>query len=173
MPLLRALALPGAEVVLPVVCRPVVRDSVERLTGLLGRVGLRPDPVVVEMWRSYTSLTEAESREAFVQTLRAVVDHRGQRVSAKDKLYLAQDVPTLIIWGDADPVIPVAHAHAAAEAMPGSTLELMSGCGHFPYVEQPRRFVGILSAFMAATEPASVTSADLSRRLAEHAGGAG
>lgn len=169
MPLLRVLAVPGAEVVLPVVCLPFIRDTVESVTGFLGRIGLRPDPVTAEMWRSYTSLTEPETRDAFVQTLRAVVDHRGQRVSAKDKLYLSKDVPTLVIWGDADPVIPVSHAREAAEAMPGSTLELMEGCGHFPYVEEPRRFVEILVRFMSATEPASLSSDDLADRLAAHA----
>jgi pimeloyl-ACP methyl ester carboxylesterase len=165
MPLLKLLSVPGADVVMPVAFLPFIRTAVEGVAGALSKVGLRPDPATVEMWRSYTSLTDPEARTAFVHTLRAVVDRRGQRVSALSKLHLTADLPTLIIWGDADPVIPVAHARSAADAMPGSSLEIMHGCGHFPYAEQPRQFVEILTGFLSSTEPASITAADLSRRL--------
>lgn len=171
MPLLRVLAVPGAEYVMPVAFHPFVRSTVETVAGWFGKVGLRPAPATEEMWRSYTSLADPDTRSAFVQTLRAVVDHKGQRVSAMDKLYLAEDVPTLIIWGADDPVIPVAHAHEAAAAMPGAALEIMDGCGHFPYTEDPRRFWQLLIEFMSSTEPASLEVDDLARRLAAAAGG--
>jgi pimeloyl-ACP methyl ester carboxylesterase len=70
-----------------------------------------------------------------------------------DRLYLAADVPTLIVWGEDDSIIPVAHAHAAHEAIPGSRLELFEGVGHFPHVEAPERFVEVLLDFLATTEP--------------------
>jgi len=165
MPLLRALALPGADLVRPVAFMPFIRRWVEGVAGAAAKVGLSPDPATQEMWRSYVSLHDPEARAAFVHTLRSVVDHRGQRVSASDKLYLAAEVPTLIVWGDADPVIPVSHAHSTHEAMPGSRLELMEGCGHFPYAEQPQRFLELLVDFIATTNPAALEPDDLARRL--------
>ena len=53
------------------------------------------------------------------------------------------------MWGDRDGVIPVAHAHRAHEAMPGSRLEVFAGAGHFPHHADPDRFVGLLRAFVA------------------------
>ncbi|MEZ5268323.1 MAG: alpha/beta fold hydrolase [Microthrixaceae bacterium] len=148
---LRMLALPGVDLVLPLAMQPLLRDTVETVTGWFSRIGLRPAPAATEMWRAYASLIDPETRGALIQTLRAVVDHRGQRVSALDKVYLASDVPTLIIWGDEDPIIPVSHAHTAQEAMPGSQLAIMEGCGHFPHAEQPREFASKLLDFIAET----------------------
>ncbi len=83
------------------------------------------------MWSNYGSLTSPEGRLAFVSTVREVIDMAGQRVSANDKLYLAAAIPTLIVWGDRDGIIPVAHGHAAHHAIPGSRLEILEGSGHF------------------------------------------
>lgn len=164
---LRALSAPGVEFVLPLGFQPFIRSAVETVTGWAGRVGLRPDAATVEMWRAYTSLVDPDTRTAFLHTLRSVVDHRGQRVSAHDRLYLAAAVPTLVVWGEDDPIIPVSHAHAAHEAMPGSRLELMAGVGHFPHCEDPRRFVRVLREFIDSTEPAHLGPDELSRLLAD------
>src|SRR5262245_37375843 len=125
--LLRALTLPGTEHLLPIACNEKVRDAGAVVTGWLDRIGLRPVPVVAEMWRSFASLSDGATREAFQHTLRGVVDLHGQRVSATDRLYLAAAVPTLIVWGDRDPIIPVDHAYAAHELVPGSRLEIFEG----------------------------------------------
>jgi pimeloyl-ACP methyl ester carboxylesterase len=116
------------------------------------------------VWRSFKSLTEAENRQAFVRTMRAVIDPGGQSVSAIDRLYLAAHMPTLIVWGDHDRIIPVAHAHQAHEAIPNSRLEIMEGVGHFPHVEEPARFVAILRDFLNSSEPGQFT-ADAMRDL--------
>ncbi len=165
MPLLRALTLPGAEYVMPLAMQPFVRSSVEAVTGWVGKIGLRPAPATVEMWRAYTSLMDPETREAFLQTLRAVVDVKGQRVSARDRLHLAARMPTLIVWGENDPVIPVAHAYEAHEAMPGSRLEVLPGLGHFPHCEDPRRFAAILLDFVATTDPVALNAEDLAAAI--------
>ncbi len=167
MPLLRVLTVPGVEYVMPVVFQPFITSAVESVAGLIGKLGFSPSPATEQMWRSYSSLSDSDTRAAFVQTLRAVVDLRGQRVSAMDKLYLAQDLPTLVIWGDDDPVIPVSHAYDAVAAMPGARLEIMAGCGHFPYAEEPRRFARLLLEFIDETEPAILDAATMERRLAE------
>jgi pimeloyl-ACP methyl ester carboxylesterase len=162
--LLRALTLPGAEHLLPIACNGKVRDAGMAVTGLLDRFGLRPVPVVAEMWRSFASLSDGSTREAFVHTLRSVVDIHGQRVNASDRLYLAAAMPTLIVWGDRDPIIPLAHGIAAHEMIPGSRLEVFEGVGHYPHCERPARFVEVLTDFLATTEPADLDRVDVTDR---------
>jgi pimeloyl-ACP methyl ester carboxylesterase len=156
-PVLRFLTLPGAEGVLQLACAGPVRQAIESLGGGAARAGLRPVPVVAELWRSYASLGDHATRHAFFRTLRAVVDPRGQAVSASNRLHLAAEVPTLIVWGDADPIIPVQHAYAAHEAMAGSHLEIFQGVGHYPHCEAPERFVAVLSEFIENTVPARIS----------------
>jgi pimeloyl-ACP methyl ester carboxylesterase len=155
--LLRFLATPGVEYVLPILFPSFVRDRGNDIIGFLHRAGFR-NARAIEMWRAYASLTESEGRNAFVRTLRAVVDPGGQSVSAMDRLYLSARIPTLIIWGDRDNIIPVSHAYAAHDVILGSRLEIIQGAGHFPHVEEPLRFVEILSEFIDSTEPSSATA---------------
>jgi pimeloyl-ACP methyl ester carboxylesterase len=155
--LLRALSVPGAALALPIGCRPLFRDLARAALHMLEVRGRPPGPVLVETVASYASLADADARRAFVQTLRSVIDRYGQRVSARDRLYLTAEVPTLIVWGTHDPVIPVAHAHDAHASMPGSRLELFDAVGHYPHCEDPSKFVRVLEAFVDATEPARVS----------------
>jgi pimeloyl-ACP methyl ester carboxylesterase len=155
-PLLRALSLPGAEQVFPLICSHALTRAGNRLASWLGGALLRPAPAVEEIWRSYAALAAEDARRAFFRTLRAVIDARGQSVSATDRLYLAALVPTLIVWGGRDSLIPVAHAHAAHEAIPGSRLEIFDDAGHFPHCEAPQRFASVLVDFIDSTEPQCV-----------------
>jgi len=154
--LLRMLTLPGSEAVLLLACAPPVRRVVEAIGRVAFRKKLRNDTVIPELWRSYSSLGDVEGRRAFLRTLRAVIDPRGQSVSANDKLYLAAGIPTLIIWGDNDRIIPVRHAYAAHAAIPGSWLEIIEGVGHYSHVEAPERFVTALTEFIESTRPARI-----------------
>jgi pimeloyl-ACP methyl ester carboxylesterase len=151
--ILRLLSLPGAELVLPIVVPGFVRDHGNSLSRWLHRHGVRP-PRVAEMWQAYASLAEGENRQAFLRTLRSVVDASGQTVSARDRLYLAAAMPTLIVWGDNDPIIPVDHGREAHDAMPGSRLDIFEGVGHFPHVEVPDQFVAVLTDFIDSTKAA-------------------
>lgn len=150
---LRSAALPGSEVVtagLGLVARGGGRA--------LGAVGLlRPErvsPPARELGRSVAALADRETRTAFLATLRAVVGPVGQRVFAGDRLYLAAAMPTLIVWGERDPIIPVGHGRRAHAAMPGSRLEVLPGVGHFPPLEAPEELAAALREFLATTEPA-------------------
>lgn len=155
--ILRVLSVPGGSFALPLACRPVFRDLGAKLLQWRERRGKSMAPAAAEIWRSYASLADPETRRAFMLTLRAVVDHFGQRVTARDRLYLASAMPTLIVWGTSDPIIPVAHALEAHASMSGSRLELFEHVGHFPHCEQPERFVRVLSDFVRTTEAASVS----------------
>lgn len=150
--LLRALTLPGVEYLAPVLFPSFVRDVGNTVSGWLRGAGLRA-PGIEQEWRSYVSLIDSDTRRAFLRTLRAVVDIGGQTVSALDRLYLASLMPSLIVWGGRDRIIPVAHAHEAHAAMPGSRLVIFEGSGHFLHTEEPARFVETLVEFMDATRP--------------------
>src|SRR5918992_2552847 len=159
--LLRAAALPGAEVVLPF----LVPRWIGRAAGGVGwagaRLGLRPSQDMGELVRGFLSLSDAEARAAFLHTLRAVIDPGGQRISGHDRLYLAESLPTLLVWGERDPIIPAAHGIAAHEAMPGSRLEIFHSGGHFPHLDDPVRFVELLRDFVAGTAPAVLDAESL------------
>jgi len=151
---LRAATLPGSEWVLPLLASNGVLSAGGSVGNLLRSIGLRAGPDLQELWKGFSSLGDAEARQAFIYTLRGIVDPGGQRVSARDRLYLAETVPTLLVWGERDPIIPVVHGYSAHEQIPDSKLEIIEGAGHFPYRDDPRRFAGILSDFIETTEPA-------------------
>src|SRR3989442_2902850 len=153
-PFLRAVSLPGSEYLLPLVLHRSLHDALGTVGGWFGRLGLRGGEIAQEVWRSYTALTEVRGQMAFVHTIRSVIDVRGQRVSARDRLYLAADVPTLIVWGGRDRIIPVSHAQITHDLIPGSRLVVIDDAGHFLPVEQPAAFLEALENFLATTEPA-------------------
>jgi pimeloyl-ACP methyl ester carboxylesterase len=156
---LRMLTVPGFESVFPLLCTPRLRDAGERVAAWLDRAGVRSTPAREEIWRSYASLADADSRRAFFRCLREVIDFSGQAVSALSRLYRAAALPTLIVWGARDPFIPVSHAIVAHEAIPGSRLEIFDGVGHYPHCEAPERFVEVLLDFIATTTPARLARA--------------
>ena len=172
-PILRAATLPGAELVLPLIASQRVLGVGGALGGILARLGLHAGPDIAEMARGYASLADAEARSAFLHTVRAVIDHTGQRVSAADRLYLTSLLPALIVWGRRDPLIPAVHGEAAHRAMPGSRLEIFERAGHFPHLDEPVRFAAVLRDFLQETEPAEFEFTDedldeLRERMLEH-----
>jgi pimeloyl-ACP methyl ester carboxylesterase len=156
--LLQAVTWPGAEWVLPLLTDRRVQGVGERLSRAVLAAGrrwdLQPGPDVAEMLRSFGSLSDPGARRAFVHTIRAVIDAGGQRISARDRLYLAELIPSLIVWGGRDPIIPVAHGRDAAAVMPGARLEIFDGVGHFPQLERPDAVAAVLADFVATTRPA-------------------
>lgn len=151
-PLLRAAALPGAELVLPWLSTTTSRGVGALIRGM-NRLGIRTGPDLDETWRSFVSLREPAARRAFIQTVRGVMDLSGQRVIANERLYLAEGLPTLIVWGENDPLIPVRHARASHERIAGSRLEIFPEAGHFPHRDDPERFAKVLADFIRTTRP--------------------
>ena len=169
-PILRAAALPGAELVLPLMFSPTLHDAALKVRGLVGRVGLQPNADIEGVSEGFASLTEADARRAFLDTVRSVIDVSGQKVSAADRLYLAGDVPTMVLWGEKDRIIPVSHAHEAHSMMPGSRLEIFEEGGHFPFNDDPDRFVAAMRDFIDATEEADLDEQHVRRLLQERGG---
>jgi pimeloyl-ACP methyl ester carboxylesterase len=167
--ILRAVALPGAEWIVPLVAKARLDDAGAAVAGVLNRIGMHGGADFEEIARGYASLKDAATRRAFVHTVRSVIDAGGQRIDASDRLYLAEEVPSMLVWGDRDRIIPVSHAIAAHAKMPGSRLEVIPSAGHFPHRHDPRRFVELLERFITETEPAQVDVARMRERLLAHA----
>ena len=167
-PVLRAAALPGADLFIS-----LTAGAGQKVGSALGRglsvLGLRPNADVAEVARGYASLKDADRRAAFLDTLRAVVSTRGQRVHAGDRLYLAEAVPVLIVWGARDSIIPARHGEDAHRAIPGSRLEVFDDVGHLPQLEAPGRFIAVLERFLRETEPAQFDPDEWRARLADAA----
>jgi pimeloyl-ACP methyl ester carboxylesterase len=147
-PLLRAATVPGAGWVLPVIASGWVRGRVEAVGRVLTSRGWRASSDTTEIWRGFTSLADADSRRAFLATTRSVIDPGGQTVSAHDHLPLAIEIPTLVVWGTRDRMIPAWHASTAHQVITDSRVVLFEGAGHFPHLDQPERFAQLLADFI-------------------------
>jgi pimeloyl-ACP methyl ester carboxylesterase len=150
---LRAATLPGAELVIPLLAASRVLAAGRTAGRLLARLGIQFGTDTVEMARGHASLRDTESRLAFVHTLRASIDPRGQRVRATDRLYLASRLPLLILWGGRDRIIPVEHGRRAHALVPESRYVEFERAGHFPYLDEPERFVSTIREWIDGTEP--------------------
>lgn len=153
-PLLQLIAIPGAGVMLPIMRLPGIRQTGACSLRLMRLLGTNIGQDAEDMIKLFDAWPDRTSRSAFVRTLRAVVDRQGQVVTLLDRCYLVRHMPTLLIWGGRDAVIPVAHAQVVHEAMPGSRLEIFDRAAHFPHHSDPERFLAVLRDFLDSTEPA-------------------
>ena len=148
---LRSAALPGAEWVLPVIASSWLRGRAETAGRVLSKVGWRPGSDITAIWQGFTSLGDGESRRAFLATTRSVIDPGGQTVNAHDYLPDTLPIPTLIVWGSRDRIIPAWHAIRAQQSIPDCRVELFEGAGHFPHLDDPDRFADLVRDFIATT----------------------
>jgi pimeloyl-ACP methyl ester carboxylesterase len=159
-PVLRLASSPLAELVLPLFRLRGIRAAGMLGIRLLKWLGTDLGRDAADLQRVFDALPDATTQQAFARTLRAVVDWRGQVITMLDRCYLARGMPTLLVWGTRDPVVPYAHARLAHAAMPGSRLEVFPGAGHFPHHYDAARFLELLRDFFATTEPATYRAAD-------------
>jgi len=152
---LRSATLPGAEQVLSLIASEPVLDKVQAVGRGARKVGWRPGADIGAIWRGFTSLGDRESRRAFLATTRAVIDLGGQSISAHDHLQGVAPVPTMIVWGSKDRMIPAWHALSAQRSVPDCRVELFEGAGHFPHLDDPDRFAQVLREFMATGDEAA------------------
>jgi pimeloyl-ACP methyl ester carboxylesterase len=154
---LRAATLPGAELVLTALTgiSGPLRSGFSALDRLGQAAGLRRVRDLAEVGETIFALKDVEARRAFLRTLRGVVDSRGQAVSALDRLYLAQSLPMLVVWGSRDPIVPALHAETVREMVPGARVEVFEGAGHWAHLDDPDRFCDVLLHFLDSTEAAA------------------
>lgn len=170
-PMLRGAALPGASAVVAAVSHRRVVDGIWAAGTALRRRGNDTGVQLQAVARAMRPLERAGAREAFLQTLRSVIDVRGQRISANDRLYLLEGVPTMIVWGGRDNTIPVAHGREAHAEIPGSRFELLERAAHFPHLEDPGGLAAVLLDFIGDTEPAQLDAPAFGERIAAHSPG--
>jgi len=121
------------------------------------------NPYATAAHRALSSLNTPAARRGFLWTLRSVIDLKGQKVCATDRLYLLGDMPTLIVWGGRDHTIPVAHgreAHAAVGGRAESRFELLPDARHFPHLEDPGGLADAIARFLAEVPPAALDADD-------------
>lgn len=143
-PLLRAASLPGAELVLPLLAHRRTVGAVAAIGRALSYLRIGENLLSAESLSPLRELADPAARTAFLATLRGVIDISGQRVSAMSKLPAASHLPTLLVWGDRDPIIPIAHGRQALELLPNARLVVFPGAGHEPYRHDPVRFATLL-----------------------------
>jgi pimeloyl-ACP methyl ester carboxylesterase len=153
-PLLRLAAVPGVEALMPFLGLPPIRLASRLGAGLLRVSDTALGRDAEEVLAVFDALPNTEARRAILRTLRSGVDWRGQVITMLDRSYLADGLPTLIVWGRRDAIIPLGHARLAHAVIPGSELEIFDDAGHFPHHTDPARFAGLVTEFVARTEPA-------------------
>jgi pimeloyl-ACP methyl ester carboxylesterase len=158
--LLRGAALPGAAAGIWLVANRRVRAAVERAADRMVARGSRKAIYLQAVARAMRPLEESAARRAFLQTLRSVIDVRGQHVSAIDRLYLLGELPTLIVWGERDNTIPVAHGLAAHELIPNSRFVTLPKAAHFPNLEDPDGLAAALLDWLDTTEPGLIEDSE-------------
>lgn len=159
-PLLRGAALPGSALLLRLAAQPRLVSALAAAGARLHARGNGNGVYLQAVARALRPLQEPGARRAFIETLRSVIDRHGQRVSARDRLYLLHGMPTMIVWGERDRTIPLAHGRAARDAIPGCRFETLPRAAHFPNLEAPVALADVLADFVATTAPARIGDAD-------------
>jgi len=165
-PVLRTAALPGTSALLSLTINPRLVGGLWRVGAMLRERGTPTGLYVEALARALRPLETADARGAFLHTLRAVIDARGQRVSATDRLYLLEAIPTMIVWGERDNTIPIAHGHDAHAAIPHSAMRTIPDAAHFPHLEEPQALALLLRQFIDSTEPGLIEDGDWGAVLA-------
>lgn len=146
-PVLRAATLPVAPLVLRMALGPRLRRLYGR-PGLHRALRLTPDNIT-NLRRAARALGSEAGRASFFASLRGVIAPTGQRTASAEMRAFAEHVPTLLIWSEDDPVIPLAHAEAhVGRALPGSRLVVLPCRGHEPHRRCPDRFADEVACFV-------------------------
>jgi len=140
----------------------------EAILGLVEEVRALEDPVPPEFVRGFQESTSHQPvPQEFLETVvseslklpaRVWRDYLEQAVLSIDHDYVLElreiDVPTLILWGEQDPLFPREEQERLAEAIPGATLKVYPETGHAVHWDRPGWVVGDLEAFMEETRAA-------------------
>jgi len=170
-PLLRGAALPGSATLLRLATRPRLVGAIAAGGNRLRSRGNSTGVYLQAVARALGPLQEAGSRRAFLETLRSVIDVHGQRVSARDRLYLLGDMPTLIAWGERDRTIPIDHGREAAQAIPNCRFATLPKAAHFPNLEDPGGLAAVLGDFLNTTSPAFIDDSEWGAVIEQRARG--
>jgi pimeloyl-ACP methyl ester carboxylesterase len=137
---------------LPILGEYPIRPDRSRIEELLETCVHDPAVIDDEMVDYYYQLAEQPgAQQAFLATVRALGSLSGARDMTFGPILRGLgriDLPTLIIWGKEDEIIPLEHAYTAQERMPDARLKVIEDCGHLPQIENPDAFNEILLDFL-------------------------
>jgi pimeloyl-ACP methyl ester carboxylesterase len=88
------------------------------------------------------------AHDAYIQVAEQIDDFDAGKV---ERAVRAVRVPALIVWGEHDPVIPIANAHRLKDAIEGSTLDVIPASGHVPHEEYPEATLAAIFRFLSAS----------------------
>jgi len=165
-PMLRGAALPGAAGLVWAASHRSVLGILDGVGAALGKVGWKKAVYLKALTRALRPLQAPGARQAFLSSLRSVIDIHGQKVSAVDRLYLLGPVETLIVWGERDRTIPIQHGIDAHARIPHSRLETLPRAAHFPNLEDPAGLADVLGRWLAETKPFVLSEEDWSELIA-------
>ena len=113
------------------------KDAFEKMAGM----GKRVDPIIIERFVERMQLPNAKM--SFMSTLLGL---KNAEVITKTLTKITS--PSLIIWGENDPVIPIKYAEDFVSTIQDCRFFKMSGCGHTPYVDDPEKFANTVISFL-------------------------
>ncbi len=108
---------------------------------MMGGSKIKVDPRIIEGFVERMKLPNAKM--AFMSTILGLKN--AEIITNKLK---GINVPTLIIWGANDPVIPVKYADEFVSSIKDCRFHRMDGCGHTPFVHDPKAFANIVLDFL-------------------------
>jgi pimeloyl-ACP methyl ester carboxylesterase len=162
---LRAATLPGTQLVLRALATLAPPWLARVVRRVVRAVPVLDGPDLDGLASAFTSFTDGGARGAFAQTVRGALNWSGQRLEGTERFYLLAEVPVLLVGGSRDSVIPIEHTVGAHNLLPGSSLQIFEGAGHFPHAEQPTRFAELLTHFLTNTRASRSDLQSLRRRL--------
>ena len=139
---------------LPIISKWLTRPSRKGIAGSLKKSVYDP-ALLTDEWVQlcYRQATLPGAQRALLDMARAIIDLGGMRDDVirpiLDNLaYIT--APTLIIWGQQDRTLPVAHAYVAEKRMPNARLYIFDPCGHFTQMERSVEFNALVLEFLAS-----------------------
>ncbi len=101
--------------------------------------------------RDFELSSQPGATRAFLKMLRFMANRHGAKPAFYNRsLENASNVrvPTLVVWGVQDHILPVEYAPVAERVIPGSRLQVYDPCGHFPMLERAQEFNALLLEFL-------------------------
>jgi pimeloyl-ACP methyl ester carboxylesterase len=101
--------------------------------------------------RDFELSSQPGATQAFLKMLRFMANRHGAKPAFYNRSLenaTKVRVPTLIVWGVQDHILPVEYAPVAAKTIPGSRVQIYDPCGHFPMLERAQEFNALLLEFL-------------------------
>jgi pimeloyl-ACP methyl ester carboxylesterase len=136
---------------------PLVREGLKRFLGW--RLFADPRRLNDEIAHFVDMHGTAHDMKRLLSAGHACIDSYTGRLMERS---LALDIPIWMLWGRHDGLVPAVHARAFERAHPGAEVHVLEDCGHYPQIELPSRFNGLLRRWLDETT-AAAAGADYSR----------